>query len=218
MSSATRPGEGATTDADPTYVGVDFGVNNLLVAAPATADPEVADALVLEGTVECSLFEELGAITRRLEATPGDTRDREVAVFEAYRRAFVARFQQRTAELGTYLARFDRPVLALEDVSNKFRPLVDVRHGEVDPGTWLLPATHRALAVWAREAGIPTVDVAPDYTTQLCHVCGQVGEPVRDRLRCPDPGCPVLETCRDRSAAATIAHHAANQEGADGRR
>lgn len=115
-------------------------------------------------------------------------------------------------ELETYLARFERPVLALEDISQQFCPLVDGRHGEIDVGDWLMPATQRALVLWARRIGHPTVDIDPEHTTQLCHVCGAEGG-VRDRLRCPTAEYPVVEVCRDRSAAATIAWRGAEADG-----
>ncbi|WP_268258140.1 zinc ribbon domain-containing protein [Halopiger djelfimassiliensis] len=74
-----------------------------------------------------------------------------------------------------------------------------------DTGTWLLPALQHAIAVKAQEADIPVTYVNPKYTTQQCHVCGELGRLENDTLECTTENCSVGTVCRDRSAAVNIA-------------
>jgi len=55
------------------------------------------------------------------------------------------------------------------------------------------------------ESGYRVVLVAPEGTSQECHVCGTDGTRGPDGLRCYTDECPVATVDGDRSAAVTIA-------------
>jgi len=196
-----------------TRIGVDLGEKNLLAAAPADAGPDIEEALVINSGVESALYDEVVAITRRLQTMEADTRLQEAAVFEHHLQVFNRRFAEAIAELWEFLDQFGSVVLVLEDLPAEYRPLITCRHGEVDAGTWLLPAFQRRLATASVQAGYPITYVDPDYTTKECHICGVHGERSSAELLCVNDGCPVNSICRDRSAAATIAQRFENGSG-----
>jgi len=79
------------------------------------------------------------------------------------------------------------------------------RRATSDVGAWLLPALQHAIAVKARDAAVPVTYVNPKYTTQQCHVCGDLGSVSQDTVECTTEDCPVGTTPRDGSAALSIA-------------
>jgi len=188
-------------------VGVDLGVRNLLAAAPADAGADVDDAVVVDGTLPRLLFEELGAITTRMQATEHDTRQMEARVFVRYRDCLLNQFRAATVDVWHYLDSLEaKPVVVLEDLGHPYRPLRDCRRADVDVATWLIPAFQRFFASATRREGYTVEFVDPHNTTQECHVCGNHGLKWNSsQLRCETDDCPVDDVCRDRSAAATIA-------------
>jgi transposase len=204
MSSSTTPA--ASPDHGAVRIGVDLGVRNLLAAAPASAGPGVDDALVVDGEVERALFEELGAVTRRLQAMATDTTDREIEVFETYQHTLDERFANAVAALWEYLEAFETPTVVLENIGYHYRSLFDHRAGGSDVGTWMLPAFQERLAAFFEAQGHRIEYVDPEGTTQECHVCDEAGERVRNvKLRCTNRSCPMTMVGRDRSAAVSIA-------------
>lgn len=186
-------------------VGVDLGVRNLLVAAPADAAADVEDALVVEGEFVRALYDELGAVTRRLQTMTGDTRTAEAETFCWYHDRIMQCFARASARVLDYLHDRRASVVVLEDLTYPFTPLEECRRGEADVGSWLLPAFQRRLAVVCEAAGYSVEFVDPEYTTQECHGCGVHGERLRGgRLKCINDACPVDEECRDKSAAVSI--------------
>ena len=110
-----------------------------------------------------------------------------------------------------YAQEFTGPMLVVEDLSFCGASLWERRTAD-DVGTWLLPALQHAIAVKARSAGIPVTYVDPKYTTQQCHVCGELGSVSQDAVECTTEDCPVGTVSRDESAALSIAQRAAPAE------
>lgn len=54
------------------------------------------------------------------------------------------------------------------------------------------------------------VFVDPEYSTQECHFCGELGVD-DDQLHCQNDECPVESVCSDRSAAVTLAKRGRDQ-------
>lgn len=198
---------------DASTIGVDLGVRNLLVAAPANSGLEIGKTFSLSGEVDRALFNELGAITRRLQLMEADTTEKEAEVFAEYHQWLVGRFDSAIAEFIHWLdQRFDKPLITLEDLAYTNTPLADVRRAEGDAGTWMMPAFQKRLARTLEEEGYEVEYVAPEKTTQECHVCRVHGERRGGKLHCINDGCDVDEVCRDESAAVTIGRRADEAE------
>src|SRR5699024_10120234 len=124
---------------DRSVVGVDLGVKRLLVAAPANAGPDVANALVVEGGVERDLYDGLRDTLTRLDRLPGDTHEAESWTVDAYRRLLRQRFALASCALSEYVDRVGADVVALEDTVPSGGTLVECVHGRTKAGGWVLP-------------------------------------------------------------------------------
>jgi len=188
-----------------TVIGVDVGVKQLLAAAPVTADPDVAKALVVDGGVARALFDGLGDTLARLDELGVDSTAVTSEALANYRQLIYQRFGLATAALQEHLEHHDADAVALEDLEQEDRTLEECARGETKAGGWLLPAFLDRLEDALTSAGYRVERVDPKYTTQECHVCGELAEVSDATIACETPDCPVDVVCRDRSAAVSIA-------------
>ncbi|ELY96697.1 IS1341-type transposase (ISH12) [Natrialba chahannaoensis JCM 10990] len=187
---------------ESTPVGVDIGVKNLVAAAPADAAPE--SALVIEGDHVRKRHETLVEAMQALQGAKFDTTNGQTQLFAALWHQIRPQVYDAAVRVVRYAQEFPAPTITLEDLS--FCEATLWEHRTVDDiGTWLLPALQHAVAVKAQAAGIPVTYVNPKYTTQQCHVCGELGRLKNDTLECTTENCSVGTVCRDRSAAVSIA-------------
>ena len=223
-TAGTRPTVG-------TAIGMDVGEVTLATLAPATAVPvpERYERIEYDRTTATTRFERLRA---RSEDAPADTerpkptshstdgrvsepatdgrvsepaidgRVSEPATGHAARELrSVIRAAARTA-IG-YVRTFPAPVLVIESLGWRPRPLEWHLRRDGPFRAWLLPAIQTAVIDRARTAGIPVVP-AGGHSTVQCHRCCQ-RVVVRDRtVRCPTESCPVGRVDRDVSAAVTL--------------
>jgi putative transposase len=208
MSSQPLGVETRVASDGPTVVGVDLGVRNLLVAAPAIDDPRVEVAYAVDGDEVRQLYHTLQRERRQLRDLPSDTSEREARLVDRYRDQLATCVAGAVDGLLAYLDVLDAGVVALEDVSYPGQSLTACRTDDVDAGTWVLPTMESAIASAARSEGYRVELVSPEFTTKQCHVCGQLGRVDHDELTCTTPGCPVDEVDRDRSAAVSVAKRA----------
>jgi transposase len=191
-------------DATATVVGVDLGVKRLLVAAPATDDPAVEDALVVDGGVERALYDSLGDTLTRFDQL-AETTEAEAQAVQACRSMLHQRFDLGAECLLEYLDRVGADVVALEDTTHDCGSLAECARGRTKVGSWLLPTVRDYLEDTLAAAGYQVDRVDAAYTTQRCHVCGELADVGNATISCETADCPVDVVCRDRSAAATIA-------------
>lgn len=118
-----------------------------------------------------------------------------------------------SAEVVEYAARFENPVLVLENLTYirenmDYGAFMNRRlHG------WGFAKLHAQIRYKAKERGIPveeapipTPDVNPAYTSQTCHACGERGtRPTQATFRCTNEECWVSEYQADVNAALNIA-------------
>ena len=218
MSSRSTPGVASTQTAagdgdvgagderdSVTTIGVDFGLRKLLVAAPVTDDPLVERALEVDGDGLEETFDEFRAATRGLRELDVETWPAEGALLRECQAWFRARFADAAVRLLAYCEAVDADVVALEDPSWEPKPLAEYRHGSGGPSPWLLPACQEYIRDVLEESDYRVILVAPEGTSQECHVCGREGTRGSDGLRCYTDECPVTTVDGDRSAAVTIA-------------
>ncbi|ELY31225.1 transposase, IS605 OrfB family protein [Natrialba magadii ATCC 43099] len=203
MSSTSLP---ATTFRDrplePTPVGVDVGVKNLVAVAPADGDLEAA--LVIEGDHVRKRHKILAEAMQALQGAKFDTTDGQTQLFAALWHQIRPQVYDAAVRVVRYAQELPAPTLVLEDLSFCEATLWERRTVD-DVGTWLLSALQHAVALKAQEVRIPVTYVNPKYTTQQCHVCGDLGRLKNDTLECTTEDCSVDTVCRDRSAAVSIA-------------
>jgi hypothetical protein len=118
-TTPSLPAAGTLEDAglplgSKTPVGVDVGRNNLLVLAPATDDPKVSEARVVEPV---RLEEHYAALTRRQshgcrDGVDGALADRLQAIVDGAAQAALS-----------YVQTFAKPVVVLEDLDYPERSL-----------------------------------------------------------------------------------------------
>lgn len=188
-----------------TPVGVDVGVKNLIAAAPA--DGDVESAFTIEGSHIRTRHEALVEAIRALQGAKFDSTEGQIQLFAALWHQIRPQVYDAAVRVVRYAQEFAGPMLVLEDLSFCDAPLWE-RRTVSDVGTWLLPALQHAIAVKARDAGIPVTYVDPKYTTQQCHVCGDLGSVGQDAVECTTEDCPVGTVSRDESAALSIAQRA----------
>lgn len=210
MSSTPLP---ATTSRGrtlgPTPVGVDVGVKNLVAAAPSNGDLEAA--LVIEGDHVRKRHEILVEAMQALQGAKFDTMDGQTQLFAALWHQIRPQVYDAAVHVVRYAQEFPALTLVLEDLSFCEATLWERRTVD-DVGTWLLPALQHAVALKSQEVGIPVTYVNPKYTTQQCHVCGDLGRLKNDTLECTTVGCSVDTVCCDRSAAVSIAQRVDREE------
>jgi len=187
---------------DYTPIGVDIGEWNLAAAAPADGEPETA--LVISGEDLSDRYAALVEAAHALEDATFDTSTAEAQLVAAVWQNLRAESVDAANQVIQYARQFPVPLLVLEDLGYPKVTLWEHRTAD-ELGTWLLPALQQALADRARDAGLPVAYVDPMNTTQECHTCGALGVVDDQVLVCPREDCPVEATCRDRSAALTIA-------------
>lgn len=194
MASSEFVAYGRSPAANSTPIGVDAGLKNLAVAAPAEAGPLVEDALVVDGDRVRELWAEAQ------EVVP------EFGYADHYRALFRGEFASAAADVVGYAREFPSPTLAIEDLNHASQRLEAALQAGGDGHLWILPAFLDELVDAAAATGVPVVQVDPKYTTRACHACQQFAS-VRDGvIECPTEGCPVGVVCRDRSAAVSIAN------------
>jgi IS605 OrfB family transposase len=192
-----------------TPVGVDVGVKNLIAAAPA--DGDVESAFTIEGSHIRTRHEALVEAMRALQGAKFDSTEGQIQLFAALWHQIRPQVYDAAVRVVRYAQEFIGPVLVLEDLSFCGASLWERRTAD-DVGTWLLPALQHAIAVKAQDTGIPVRYVDPKYTTQQCHVCGDLGSVGQDSVECTTEDCPVGTVSRDESAALSIAQRAETPE------
>jgi len=185
-----------------TPVGVDVGVKNLIAAAPE--DGDVESAFTIEGSHIRARHETLVQGVCALQYAKFDSTEGQIQLFAALWCQIRTQVYGAAARVVRYAQEFTDPVLVLEDLSFCGASLWE-RRATSDVGAWLLPALQHAIAVKARDAAVPVTYVNPKYTTQQCHVCGDLGSVSQDTVECTTEDCPVGTTPRDGSAALSIA-------------
>jgi len=208
MSSTPEATGTRVSTAGYTPIGVDLGVKRLLVAAPADADPDVSDALVVGGGAERDLYNGLGDTLARLDELAVDTDEAEAEAVETYRSLLRQRFDLAAQALVKYADRHDADVVALEDIGYESGMLAECARGRTKAGEWVLPAFRGHLEAVLAAEGYRVERVDATYSTQRCHVCGELADVSRATITCETDDCPVGRVCRDRSAAVTIAGRA----------
>lgn len=214
VDQPTRPAAWPHEPDEYTYIGVDLGVRNLLVAAPAGAGVDryhgsIRNAVAVDGDVIRALYEEaIATIDRLRKATGVDTQTCWTAM-----RAYTTRLRDRIdAAIARFLAfcdEFEEPLtVVLEDFGYSRESLASCARTNADPGTWLLPQSRYRLAAELYRRDVRLTYVDPARTTRSCHACGERGV-VRDRFRCRTDGCPVGRVDRDRNAAVNVARRGA---------
>jgi transposase len=190
---------------ETTVIGVDLGVTRLLVAAPDDAGPDVPDALVVGGGIERDLYDGLGDTLNRLDSHPAETTEAEAEAIKRYRSLLRQRFTLAAQSLVEYADHHDADIVALEDIEYEGGTLAECARGRTKAGEWVLPTfrDHLEAALGAKGFQVERVNAA--YSTQQCHVCGELTEVSRATISCDTEDCPVDGICRDRSAAATLA-------------
>lgn len=188
-----------------TAIGVDLGVKRSLVAAPPDPDPDVSDALVVGGSVERDLYDGLGDTLARLDELAVSTDEAEAETIETYRSLLRQRFGLAVHALVEYADRHDADVVAFEDVNYKRGALAECARNRTKASEWVLPALRERLEVTLAAEDYRVERVNAAYSTQRCHVCGELSDLSPATITCETEGCPVDAVCRDRSAAVTIA-------------
>jgi len=184
-------------------------VKHLVAAAPV--DGSVASAFTIQGDHIRTRHEILVEAMTALDSAIFETSHAECQLFAAMWQQFRGQLFDAAVRVIRYVRRFNRPILVLEDLSTCRQSLWEQR-STADVGMWLLPTLQQALAVKADQAGIPVRYVDPEYTSQECHVCGDLGNLENEALECASTDCPVETVCRDRSAALSIAQRAGHTE------
>lgn len=192
-----------------TPVGVDLGVKHLVAAAPV--DGAIETAFTIEGDHVRTRHETFIEAMTALDSAVFDTTDGQRQLFAAMWQQFRGQLFDAAVRVIRYARLFSQPILVLEDLSTCKRSLWE-RRTAADVGTWLLPALQKAIVVKAEETGIPSQQVNPEYTSQQCHVCGDLGHLENETLECTSPDCTVEMVCRDRSAALSIAQRAGHRQ------
>jgi len=206
MSSTPLPATvGQRRSLGVTPVGVDVGVKNLIAAAPA--DGDVESAFTIEGSHIRTRHEALVEAMRALQGAKFDSTEGQIQLFAALWHQIRPQVYDAAVRVVRYAQEFTGPMLVLEDLSFCGASLWERRTAD-DVGTWLLPALQHAIVVKASDAGIPVTYVDPKYTTQQCHVCGELGSVGQDAVECTTEDCPVGTVSRDESAALSIAQRA----------
>lgn len=192
-----------------TPVGVDLGVKHLVAAAPVNGSIDAA--FTIEGDHIRSRHETLIEAMTALDSAIFDTTAGQRQLFAAMWQQFRGQLFDVAVRVVRYAQRFSHPTLVLEDLSTCRHSLWE-RRTAADVGTWLLPALQQGIAVKADEVGIPVRHVDPEYTSQQCHNCGNLGHLENETLECTSIDCSVGAVCRDRSAALSIAKRADQTE------
>ncbi|AKU09893.1 IS200/IS605 family accessory protein TnpB-related protein [Haloferax gibbonsii] len=202
MSTIPRPTDSQYYPLACTPVGVDVGVKNLIAAAPAGGDVE--SAFTIEGSHIQTRHEILVESMRALQGAKFDSTEGQAQLFAAIWYQIRPQVYDAAVRVVRYAQQFTTPIIVLEDLPYYDVPLWERRMNS-DAGAWLLPALQHAIVTKAHEVGIPATYVDPDYTTQECHLCGDLGDVAENTVECISDDCPVDRVSRDRSAALTIA-------------
>lgn len=183
-------------------VGVDVGRRNLLTLAPATAGPEVDDALALGNRGIEGHYSELRERYERGRGVDETLADQLDAVLTA-----------TAHEALSYVETFDAPVvLVLEDIGYTERSLAECVREQLGVDCWSLPSIQQRLVEVATEANVPVATTTERYTTKECHICGMHSKVRDETIRCTNDSCPVGSVNRDRSAAVSIAKRGGDVE------
>lgn len=180
-----------------TAVGVDIGVKNVLALAPRNAGTEIEESCVIQEPRLRAYYKTLlNRPTKHADRVDGIIKERLNCILDDIVDSAVS-----------YAQTFDTPILVLEDLPYSTLELCDSLMTASDPACWLLPTVSDRLVEHATEAGIPVIKTSPKYTTQQCHICGDLASVGDDTITCTTPSCSVGSVCRDRSAAVSIAKH-----------
>lgn len=213
-ASATVPATAAVTEreiataGEVDVVGIDVGVKRLLVAAPASAGPDVETALVVDGEPVRALFDGLEGAMDALEASPDATGGEAQRLREHYRDRLHARFGDAVERTLAFVDALDADVVALEDLNAGLPSLATVLERGGQDMEWILPMLQARLEASLEAGGYAVAYVDRDYTTRACHHCEQFAAVEDDTIVCTTADCPVDEVGRDRSAAVSIARRA----------
>jgi len=178
-----------------TPVGVDIGLHQLLVVAPASAgaDLDAARAFHTDG------LRQRYAELRDRHDDPDGVRGDPIADW------LHGRVDGLAEEAVAYARAFELPLLAIEKLPHPAWSLTECVVDDAELPCWAFQAVQSRLVEHASEAGMPVVATNAKYTTQQCHACGQFAHVEDETIRCTTDECPVGRACRDRSAAVTIA-------------
>lgn len=186
-------------DADEvTPVGFDVGISQLLVGC-AFEDGKPHNPFLYAGGTLRHAREKQNSATERLQERGSTRLYREIDA--EYQRQINDKIEQATTGAVEYAARWENPVIVLEDVEG-IREDIDSKRIH----QWAFYQLQTRLEEKAAEAGIPVRYVHPDYTSQICHACRHVGyRPEQAEFRCSNEACWVTEYQADINAAANVA-------------
>jgi putative transposase len=126
--------------------------------------------------------------------------------FDRYQNALTDIVEKASRQAVAYAKQFEKPVLVLEDLTYIREELDYSAYMNRRLHAWAFARLQGRVEDKAREAGIPVEYVRPEYTSQVCHACGHVGERTGQAMfRCANGGCHVTEFQADINAAANIA-------------
>ena len=204
-STAATSRSGVDDDVDTvTPVGVDVGTRQLV--AVATADGTVDEAIVVDGDPARELYAEFTEATHQLQE--GRTGDTLGDVVWRYWRWFRELFRGAAEAVLEVASAHPAPVVVLEDLPGRRRPLVACRCGNLRAPTWFPAAVQAVVADRVVDAGVPVTYVDPEHTSKQCHRCDRFARDEGATIVCQMPECSVDEVDRDRSAAVSIAKRA----------
>lgn len=189
----------------PTPIGVDLGEHTLYAACPAGM-PDWKGAYAVCGEDVCTQLDELRKQTAALLISEFD-RDSIVAYIQKRRDEVVETIDDAAHEICQYASAYDQPLLVTED--SHYNP--DLWKWVADPdahrGTvWLLPTAHHRLRSIAAEYAIAVQTVPAVYSSQECHACGVLGDPITNKtFRCTNPACHVGTVYADYNSAKVLA-------------
>jgi len=191
-----------------TVIGVDVGMNNLIVAVPHTLHANAANVLEIEGTVEYELINEF------VEALDDhDNSDSDLAI--QYEDLMVAHIDLAVDQLLDYTRMYPQPIIAVEDFGHSMPPGLNecVANGS-DLSDWVIAKVIERIETGCNDAGIEVERVDHRLSSKTCGWCGNIGVRARSGVfHCNAPDCEITAVDGDRNAAKTIARRGAVERG-----
>lgn len=202
----TRDVEERPSSASETPIGIDIGEASLLTVCHRNerGSPTTPNLWNDEGRRVRELRETYFTATRRLQQR-GSERIAE-SFGDSLWRQIDDILHTVTSEVVEYAARFENPVLAVEDLTHirenmDYGAFMNRRlHG------WGFAKMHAQIQYKAAERGIRVESVNPAYTSTTCHACKERGyRPRQATFKCTTEECWVSEYQCDINAALNLA-------------
>lgn len=191
-----------TDDASRKPIGVDIG-ETALVAGCALSESEPVDPVLFDGRRAKHLRKEMYTTLHRLdERDAADWRITER--FNTFRNKLDDIIEKASREVVDYAERFTKPVIVMEDLDVGGEQLREAMFEHRRLNMWSFNRLQHRISEKANAAGIPVAFVSPEYSSQTCHQCNQIGE--RDgSFECQNETCWVSTYQSDINAAAVLA-------------